>query len=104
MSTLSVAPAAGHPSFEGVDAVRADGGLVHIRPFAASDADALRALHSRVSDRSMYLRFAAGGLIGVSFLGATIDRMTSPPATTVWSVAGSRSAQRCRSAAPVLIR
>ncbi|HEY5150834.1 MAG TPA: hypothetical protein VIJ23_13650 [Mycobacterium sp.] len=57
MSTLSVAPAAGHPTFEGVDAVRADGGLVHIRPFAASDADALRALHARVSDRSMYLRF-----------------------------------------------
>jgi len=57
MSTLSVAPANGHPSFGGVDAVRADGGLVHIRPFAASDANALRALHARVSDRSMYLRF-----------------------------------------------
>lgn len=58
MSTLSVAPAdGGRATFEGVDAVRADGGLVHIRPFAASDAEALRALHARVSDRSMYLRF-----------------------------------------------
>src|SRR5664279_3346878 len=58
MSTLSVAPAAGgRPTFEGVDAVRADGGLVHIRPFAASDAEALRTLHARLSDRSMYLRF-----------------------------------------------
>jgi GNAT superfamily N-acetyltransferase len=37
--------------------VRADGGLVHIRPDTPSDADALRTLHARVSDRSMYLRF-----------------------------------------------
>ena len=41
----------------GVDAVRADGGLVHIRPVVAGDADALRALHTEVSDRSIYLRF-----------------------------------------------
>lgn len=41
----------------GVDAVRSDGGLVHIRSVAPTDLDALRALHARSSDRSMYLRF-----------------------------------------------
>jgi acyl-CoA synthetase (NDP forming)/GNAT superfamily N-acetyltransferase len=42
---------------EGVDAVRSDGGLVHIRPVAAGDLDALRALHAHASDGSFHLRF-----------------------------------------------
>jgi len=42
---------------DGVDAVRADGGLVHIRSVTASDLAGLRALHSHASDRSIYLRF-----------------------------------------------
>ena len=41
----------------GVDAVRADGGLVHIRTVTASDLVGLRALHAHASDRSIYLRF-----------------------------------------------
>jgi len=41
----------------GVDAVRADGGLVHIRPVVPTDLDALRELHRGASDRSFYLRF-----------------------------------------------
>ncbi len=58
MTTLpGGSPEVGRPPFTGVDAIRADGGLVHIRPVVAGDADALRALHARVSDRSMYLRF-----------------------------------------------
>ncbi|HYN72895.1 MAG TPA: hypothetical protein VES60_10365 [Nakamurella sp.] len=61
MSLSEVRPASGNAAFEGVDAVRADGGLVHIRPVATSDANALRTLHARVSDRSMYLRFLALG-------------------------------------------
>lgn len=40
-----------------VDAVRADGGLVHIRALADCDRDALRAFNTRVSDESMYRRF-----------------------------------------------
>ncbi len=43
----------------GVDAVGADGGLVHIRPVVPDDADALRALHRSVSDYSLYMRFFA---------------------------------------------
>jgi succinyl-CoA synthetase alpha subunit len=42
---------------DGVDSVRADGGLVHIRPVTAEDGDGIRALHGRASDRSIYLRF-----------------------------------------------
>jgi acyl-CoA synthetase (NDP forming)/GNAT superfamily N-acetyltransferase len=41
----------------GVDAIRADGGLVHIRPITAEDRASLGELHARVSDRSIYLRF-----------------------------------------------
>jgi acyl-CoA synthetase (NDP forming)/GNAT superfamily N-acetyltransferase len=39
------------------DAIRSDGGLVHIRTACADDLDGLRALHARASDRSIYLRF-----------------------------------------------
>lgn len=83
MSTLSVSPAAGHPTFEGVDAVRADGGLVHIRPFAASDADALRALHARVSDRSMYLRFFGLGRAAGENYVTLLMRPASPSHQTL---------------------
>ena len=41
----------------GVDAVRADGGLVHIRVVTPGDASGVRALHARASDQSIYLRF-----------------------------------------------
>jgi acyl-CoA synthetase (NDP forming)/GNAT superfamily N-acetyltransferase len=41
----------------GVDAVRADGGLVHIRVVTPGDARGVRALHARASDQSIYLRF-----------------------------------------------
>jgi acetyl coenzyme A synthetase (ADP forming)-like protein len=39
------------------DAVLADGGVVHVRPIRADDADRLRAFHERLSDRSRYFRF-----------------------------------------------
>ena len=39
------------------DAVRTDGGLVHIRPAVPVDEAALLALDHRVSDRSIYYRF-----------------------------------------------
>ena len=38
------------------DAVRTDGGLVHIRPAVPVDEAALLALDHRVSDRSIYYR------------------------------------------------
>ncbi len=40
-----------------VVAVRADGGLVHIRPAQADDRKALRALNERASDQSIFYRF-----------------------------------------------
>ena len=39
------------------DAVLADGGTVHVRPITPVDAGALEALHERLSDHSVYLRF-----------------------------------------------
>lgn len=41
----------------GFDAVLADGRIVRIRPVRREDAEALRALHRRASDESIYLRF-----------------------------------------------
>ena len=41
----------------GIDALRADGGMVHIRPATVDDMAALQDLHARASDRSIYLRF-----------------------------------------------
>ena len=40
-----------------VDAVRADGGLVHIRPIQDGDHDGLLALNARASDQSIFNRF-----------------------------------------------
>jgi GNAT superfamily N-acetyltransferase len=42
---------------DSVDAVRSDGGAVRIRTINADDAPAIRALHARASNRSIYLRF-----------------------------------------------
>lgn len=42
---------------DGVDAVRSDGGLVHIRTVTPADQDQLRSLHEHASDRSIFLRF-----------------------------------------------
>jgi RimJ/RimL family protein N-acetyltransferase len=39
------------------DVVLADGGCVHVRPIRESDAPALVALHGRLSDESVYLRY-----------------------------------------------
>ena len=66
--------------------MRADGGLVHIRPVAASDANALRALHARVSDRSMYLRFLGlGRSAGEKYVTLLIQPATPSHQTlTAW--------------------
>ena len=40
-----------------IDAVRADGGLVHIRPVREGDRKALLALNERASDQSIFYRF-----------------------------------------------
>ena len=45
------------PSWASCDAVLADGGTVHIRPIAPSDAARLVELHGRLSDETIYMRF-----------------------------------------------
>src|SRR3954464_12888795 len=39
------------------DVVLSDGGTVHVRPVRPSDADALVAMHGRLSPESIYFRF-----------------------------------------------
>ena len=47
---------AAYPARWESDVVLSDGGTVHVRPIRADDADALRGLHARLSDESIYLR------------------------------------------------
>ncbi|MDT4899729.1 MAG: hypothetical protein QOJ78_659 [Pseudonocardiales bacterium] len=58
----------------GVDAIRADGGLVHIRTVSGSDGDGIRALHDRASDRSIYLRFFSVSRVTAENYIATLTR------------------------------
>ena len=46
-----------YPAELEIDAVLADGGLVHIRPIRPDDADAHRAFFARQSEQSVYFRF-----------------------------------------------
>jgi predicted CoA-binding protein/RimJ/RimL family protein N-acetyltransferase len=46
-----------YPAHWEADVVASDGGVVHLRPILPSDADALVALHSRLSERTRYLRY-----------------------------------------------
>src|SRR3954463_11717711 len=47
----------GYPRHWEADVVASDGGVVHLRPILPSDADALVALHDRLSARTRYLRY-----------------------------------------------
>jgi acyl-CoA synthetase (NDP forming)/GNAT superfamily N-acetyltransferase len=58
----STAPAAppvlpAPPAHWEADVVLADGGTVHLRPITPQDAEAMLALHARLSERTRYLRF-----------------------------------------------
>ncbi|MDT7579154.1 MAG: hypothetical protein QOK35_418, partial [Pseudonocardiales bacterium] len=56
----SAAGDAGGPAYPRhweADVVASDGGVVHLRPIVATDADALVALHDRLSARTRYLRY-----------------------------------------------
>jgi acyl-CoA synthetase (NDP forming)/GNAT superfamily N-acetyltransferase len=60
----------------GIDVVRADGGLVHIRPVRDGDRDALLALNDRVSDTSIYYRFFS---LSRHTADIYLDRLLRPP-------------------------
>ena len=49
--------APGYPEHWEADSVASDGGVVHLRPILASDADAIVAFHARLSERTRYLRY-----------------------------------------------
>jgi acyl-CoA synthetase (NDP forming)/RimJ/RimL family protein N-acetyltransferase len=46
-----------YPAHWEADVVLADGGTVHLRPICPEDADALTAMHARLSDQTRYFRF-----------------------------------------------
>jgi acyl-CoA synthetase (NDP forming)/GNAT superfamily N-acetyltransferase len=48
---------AGYPEHWAADVVLADGGTVHLRPITPEDADRLVAMHSRLSQQTIYYRF-----------------------------------------------
>jgi len=48
---------ADYPDHWEADVVLADGGVAHVRPATHADADEIRAMHGRVSARSLYLRY-----------------------------------------------
>ena len=48
-----------YPRHWEADVVASDGGVVHVRPILPSDADAIVEFHSRLSERTRYLRYFA---------------------------------------------
>ena len=50
-------PDPGYPRHWEADVVASDGGVVHLRPMLPTDADAIVAFHSRLSERTRYLRY-----------------------------------------------
>jgi GNAT superfamily N-acetyltransferase len=49
--------APGYPEHWAAEVVASDGGVVHLRPILPSDADAMVEFHSRLSERTGYLRY-----------------------------------------------
>ncbi len=56
-STVSEHGAPAYPQQWEADVVLADGGVAHVRPATPADAAEIRAMHGRVSARSLYLRY-----------------------------------------------
>src|SRR5450755_1128078 len=54
---VSAAATAGYPLYWEADVLLADGGVAHLRPSGPADADAIRAMHARLSARTLYLRY-----------------------------------------------
>ena len=66
--------------------MRADGGLVRIRPAVPADVQALQDLHRGASDRSLYLRFFGAGRYATEKYAKRLVRPASADhqALTAW--------------------
>ncbi len=54
---MTAAPMVGYPHHWEADVLLIDGGVVHLRPSGRADEAAIRAMHSRLSARTLYLRY-----------------------------------------------
>jgi acyl-CoA synthetase (NDP forming)/GNAT superfamily N-acetyltransferase len=71
--TTTAAPITDHT---GVDALAADGGIIHIRPVRSTDGAALASLYDRASMDNLRMRFF--GWPGRSVLDAEVERLCRP--------------------------
>ncbi len=54
---VSAASIAGYPLHWEADVLLADGGVAHLRPSGPADAEAVRAMHGRLSAKTLYMRY-----------------------------------------------
>ncbi len=54
---MTAAPTAAYPLQWEADVLLADGGVAHLRPSGPADADAIRAMHGRLSQKTLYMRY-----------------------------------------------
>ena len=54
---VTSAPIATYPLHWEADVLLADGGVAHLRPCGPADAEAIRAMHGRLSAKTLYLRY-----------------------------------------------
>ncbi|MCW2638506.1 MAG: CoA-binding domain protein, partial [Dactylosporangium sp.] len=83
MSTSQLSVVTTMPLAQAHDALAADGRIIRIRPVDPQDAAALRALYDSTGDRSLYLRFFAGGR---GQIDQEVRRLTRPAAPDHWVV------------------
>ena len=54
---MTAAPTTGYPLQWEADVLLADGGVAHLRPSGPADAEAIRAMHGRLSQKTLYMRY-----------------------------------------------
>ena len=54
---MTSAPIETYPLHWEADVLLADGGVAHLRPCGPDDAEAIRAMHGRLSAKTLYLRY-----------------------------------------------
>jgi hypothetical protein len=54
---VTAAPIGVYPLHWEADVLLADGGVAHLRPSGPADAEAIRAMHGRLSQKTLYMRY-----------------------------------------------